>query len=103
MLESIVVLLVIVGILLTIISFLWESLMLSSVTFVIWMGLAIGIYQIEIPYQAITGTDTIITGVQNIENLYMYSWLFLGLAIIMFIHMITMAFSMYKERHRKVM
>ena len=68
-----------------ILSFKWESLAFCSVTFVIWMGLAIGIHQIEIPYQAIQNDNTIVTGTQTIENLYMYSWLYIGLAIIMFL------------------
>jgi len=103
MLESIVILLVIVGVLLMILSFEWESLMLSSVTFVIWMGLSIGIHQIEIPYTAIQSDDTIVTGVQQIENLYMYGWLFLGLAIIMFLYIISLAFEMYKGKEKRIM
>lgn len=77
--------------------------MLSSVTIVIWMGLAIGIHQVEIPYTAINSADEIVTGTQTVENLYMYSFLFLGLAIIMFLHIITMAFNMYKERKKSFM
>jgi len=103
MLESIVILLVCVGVVLMILSFKWESLMLSSVTFVIWMGLSIGVHQIEIPYQAITSSDTIITGTQTVENLYMYGWLFMGLAIIMFLHIIVLSFQMYKERKKRIM
>jgi len=103
MLESIVMLLVVVGVLFMILSFLWESLMLSSVTFVIWMGLSIGMHQIEIPYQAITSGDVVVTGTQNVESLYMYGWLFLGLAIVMFLHIISMVFSMYKKREKKIM
>ena len=103
MLESFVILLVCVGVVLMILSFKWESLMLSSVTFVIWMGLSIGVHQIEIPYQAITSGDAIVTGVQYVENLYMYGWLFLGLAIVMFLHIVTLAFSMYKNHEKKIM
>jgi len=103
MLESIVVLLVCVGIILMILSFYWESMMFSSVTFVIWMGLSIGIYQLEIPYQAITSGDTIVTGVQTVENLWMYSWLFMGLAIIMFLHMITMVYRLYIGHEKRIM
>ena len=96
-------LLVCVGVVLMILSFYWESLMLSSVTFVIWMGLSIGVHQIEIPYQAITSGDSIVTGTQTVENLYMYGWLFMGLAIIMFLHIIVLSFQMYKERKKRIM
>ena len=103
MLESIVVLLVIVGVLFMILSFYWESLMLSSVTLVIWLGLSIGIHQIEVPYQAITSGDVIVTGTQNVENLYMYGWLFMALAIIMFLNIISLAFTWYQDREKKIM
>ena len=103
MLESIVVLLVIVGVVFMILSFYWESLMFSSVTFVIWMGLSIGVHQIEVPYTVITSSDSIVTGTQFVENLYMYGWLFIGLAIIMFLHIIVLSFQMYKERKKKIM
>lgn len=103
MLESIVILLVIVGVLLMILSFEWESLMMSSVTFVIWMGLSISIHQIEIPYTLMQTDNTVVTGVQNIENLYMYGWLFFGLAIVMFLYIISLAFNIYKEKEKRIM
>jgi len=103
MLFNFVVVLVVIAVLLMILSFYWESLMFSIVTFVIWMGLSIGIYQVEIPYTAITSTDAIISGTQQVENLYMYSWLFMGLAIIMFLHMISMVFKIYKSHEKKIM
>ena len=77
--------------------------MFSSVTFVIWMGLSIGIHQIELPYTAIQNDNVIVTGVQTIENLYMYGWFFMALAIIMFLHIITMSFRMYKDKEKRIM
>jgi len=103
MIESIIIILICIGVLFMILSFEWESLMMSSVTFVIWMGLSISMHQIEIPYAAIQSDDTIVTGVQNIENLYMYGWLFLGLAIIMFLYIISLAFNIYKEKEKRIM
>lgn len=103
MLESIILIFIIVGILLMILSFEWESIMMSSVTFVIWMGLSIGMHQIEIPYAAIQTDNAIVTGTQHIENLYMYGWLFLGLAIIMFLYIISLAFNIYKDKEKRIM
>lgn len=103
MLESIIIMMIVVGVLFMILSFEWESLMLSSVSFTIWMGLSIGMHQIDIPYAAIQSDDVVVTGVQHIENLYMYGWLFLGLAIIMFLHMISIAFNIYKDKEKRIM
>ena len=103
MLFNFVVLLVVVAVFLMILSFKWESLTLSSVTFVLWIGLSIGIYQVEIPYQAITSSDSIVTGTHTVESLFMYGWLFMGLAIIMFLYIITLAFNMYKNKERRIM
>ena len=103
MLESFFILLLGLGVLFMILSFKWESLMFSSITVVIWMSLSIGIYQIERPYVAITGEDAIITGVHNIENLYMFSLFFLVLAIIMILHLISMVFKLYENHERRIM
>lgn len=103
MIESFMVLLVVVGFLLMILSFKWESLMLSSVTLVIWMGLAIGIHQVEIPYQMINLEGEVVTGMHGIENLYMYSIFFIALAFIMIFHMVSMAFTMYQNWERRMM
>lgn len=103
MLESFVVLLVCVGVLFMILSFKWESIMFSSISLVIWMGLSIGIHQIEIPYTAITSGDVVVTGTQNIENLYMYSVFFLALAIIMILHLVSLAFKLYQGHEKRIM
>jgi len=103
MIESILILLVVIGFVLMLISFYWESLALSAVTFVIWIGLSIGIYQIEIPYTAIQSDNTIVTGTHNIENMYMYGYFFIALAIIMFLYMITMVFQMWQNKEKRIM
>jgi hypothetical protein len=53
------------------------------------MILSISIYQLEIPYTHITSEDTIITGVQTIENMYPLSWLFMGMALITGLYLIV--------------
>jgi hypothetical protein len=103
MLLSFLILLAVAGFVLMILSFYWESLMFSSVTFVIWMGLSVAIHQIELPYVAITSGDTIVTGVQTVENLWMYSMFFMALAIIMFLHMITMVYRLYIGHEKRMM
>jgi len=103
MLESVFLLLVCVGVVFMILSFRWESLTLSIITLVIWLSLSIGVYQIEIPYQVITSADVVVTGTQHVENLYMYSWFFLALAIIMFLYIISIVFQLYRNRERRIM
>jgi hypothetical protein len=103
MLLNFLILLTVVGFVLMILSFYWESLAFSSITFVIWMGLSISIYQIEIPYQAITDENVIITGTHTIENLYMYSMFYIALAIIMFLYLITLVFRLYQGYEKRIM
>jgi len=103
MLESILIILVIVAVLLMILSFQWESLSLSSVTLVLWMVLSISVYNIEIPYQAIDSSDTIVTGVQTIESLYHLSWIFIGLSIIMMLYIVHLSFELWKGRKPRML
>lgn len=93
MLETIFLILLILGIILTILSIEWESRILCGFAIFIWLILAVTINQIQIPYQYIDpNTDTLMTGYQNIENMFPLSILFSGLAIIltvwMFFHLI---------------
>jgi hypothetical protein len=98
MLFNFVVILIALGTLFMLLSFYWESLMLSIVTLVIWMGLSIAVFEVEVPYTAITSSDTIVSGTHEINTLSMYSWFFVALALIMFFQIIHIAFSIHKRR-----
>jgi len=102
MLESIFIMLLIAGIILLILSFVWESLTLSIIDLIIWMILSISIYSIEIPYQYESG-GSIVEATHSLESMYPLTWLFMGVAIIMFLHVISMVFSMYQGHEKKIM
>lgn len=103
MLLNFLILLTVVGFVLMVLSIKWESLAFSAITFVIWMGLSVGVYQIEIPYTAITDENVIISGTHAIENLYMYGLFYLSLAIIMFLYLITLVFRLYQNHEKRIM
>jgi len=103
MLESIIVLLVIVGVVFMVLSFYWGSLMFSITTLVIWMGLSIAVFEVEVPYTVITSGDVVVTGTQEINSLWMYSWFFIALAVVMFIHIIYIVFDMVGKHEKKIM
>lgn len=99
MLESIFILLLIIGILLLIISVEWESLALSGICIIIWVILALSIHQIEIPYQYMNTDGVLIESTQSIETLFPLSLLFYGISIIMLIYMmVNLVFPMIGTR-----
>ena len=106
MLESIFILLLIVGILLLIISVEWESLALSGICIIIWLILALSVHQIEIPYQYINNDGVPVASTQSIETLFPLSLLFYGISIIMLIYMmVNLVFPMIgtKIKDRKML
>jgi hypothetical protein len=93
---------------LTIIFFLltvyWKSLILGSITTILWLILGISIYNFEIPYTAIQSDDTIVHGVHTIESMYVYAPLFwLMTFITMFYLFITIIFPMLQQKFSKMM
>ena len=65
MLESILIMLIVLGVLLLIAAYIWEDMVISLVDMIIWFVCALGVLAIEIPYQYVsggipsTGTQTI--------------------------------------------
>ena len=103
MLESILIILIIVAVLFMILAFQWESISMSSVAFVLWLVLSISVYYIEIPYQMLDTSDTLVTGVHTIENLYHLSWIFIGLTIIMMLYIIILGFELWQGRKPRIL
>jgi len=105
MLESIFIILLIIGIILLVLMVEWESLSIGGLCFAIWMTLSISIHQVEIPYQYTTNTGTIIETTQSIENMFPLSYLFMGIAIIVMLYMIItlMLPTLYKKYKEKRM
>jgi len=88
MLESIFIILLIVGIILLVLMVEWESMALGGLCFALWMTLALSIHQIEIPYQYTDNYGNVIETTQSIENMFPLSTLFTGIAIIVLLYMI---------------
>jgi len=104
MLESIFILLLVTAIILLVLSITWESLALCITDIVLWLILAISVFNIEIPYQAIDSSDDIVTGVHTVESLYYLNWLFLGIALIMMLYLLScIVFPMLQGKFGKVM
>jgi hypothetical protein len=104
MIESIFIILLIIALLFLVLTIVWESLAIGALDIILWLVLAISVYQIELPYTAIQSDNTIVTGVHTIETLYPLSWVFLLLAFItMFYLFFNIIFPMLKGRFNKVM
>lgn len=105
MIESIFILLIVMSILFFILTILWKSLTLGTMDIILWFILSISIYHYEIPYVVITSNDTIITGTQIIEEgLYPLSYLFIGMALITLLYLLTyIIFPMLKGRYSRMM
>ena len=67
----------------------WESIALGVLDIILWFILSITIYEIEIPYVAIQSDNTIIEGVQTINTLYPFSWLFILIGFITLLYWLT--------------
>jgi len=90
MLDSIFIILLIVGIIMLVLMVEWESMALAGLSIAIFMTLAISIHQIEIPYQYTDPlTGTIVESTQSIESMFPLSLLFYGIAFIIFIYLLV--------------
>jgi hypothetical protein len=104
MIESIFIILLVIALLFLVLTIVWESLAIGALDIILWLVLAISVYQLELPYTAIQSDNTIVTGVHTIETLYPLSWVFLLLAFItMFYLFFNIIFPMLKGRFSKVM
>ena len=82
----------------------WKSLVIGSITTVLWLILGISLYNFEIPYTAIQSDNTIVHGVNTIESMYLYAPIFwLMTFITMFYLFITIIFPMLKQQYSKMM
>ena len=104
MIETLFIVMLVITVLFFILTVIWQSLALGIVDTILWLVLAISVYNYEIPYTAIQNDNTIVTGVQVIESLYPYSWLFI---VMMFITMlytfVDIIFPMLQGRFSRMM
>ena len=97
MIESILIILLIIAIICMILAMEWESLTMSIIDVVLWFTLAIGIFNVEIPYQY-TSSGNIVEATQTLESMYPLGWIFLGIGIIMMIHTFILGLEMLKNK-----
>jgi len=102
MLETIFISLGVLSVLFMILAILWKSLTFSVIDTILWLIMAISVYNIERPFQYVQG-NTIVTTTHIIEGTYHLAPLFILFAIIMMIHTWQIAFDLLKGRKPKLM
>ena len=104
MLESIIILLTIISILFFLLTILWKSLTLGTMDIILWFITGTGFYHYEIPYTLVGTNNTILTGTQVIETLYPLSYIYIGMAFITLLYLLTyIIFPMLKGRYSRMM
>lgn len=104
MLESIFILLIVMAVLFLLVTIEWQSLMFGVVDIMLWLVLSLSIYNIEIPYQYITGSDIIGESVHIIQSQYIFSALFMGMAILTMLYvLIDIIFPMLSGKFSRMM
>jgi len=101
-LESILIILLIIAVLVMILSIEWESITMSIIDVVLWLTLAISIFQVEIPYQYTQG-NTVIEATQTLEGMYPIGWIFIGITLIMMIHTFILSFEVFKGKQSRLL
>ena len=89
MLESIFILLLITAIVMLIVAIEWESFVICAIDFVMWFVLALGILDIEVPYQYVSG-GVVTTAMHSMEGMHYLAMLFAGIGVVVFIFFVTM-------------
>lgn len=82
----------------------WKSLIMGTVTTILWFILAISIHYYEIPYTAIQSDNTIIHGVHAVESLHIYAPVFWLMGFITMLYLfITIIFPMLEQKFSEMM
>lgn len=89
MLLSVFILLAVLSVTFFVLMIYWKSIAIGISDVVLWLYMAINVYQIEIPYQLMKSDDTVATGTQIIEGLYPLSWFFMGMAVISMLYLFS--------------
>lgn len=97
MLESVFIILLILAIIFLIIAVDWNSPVICGIDMILWLVLALGVLDIEVPYQYVSSGSVTAT-MQSIETMQYLGYLFMGIAVVMFIYMMTMVLeTLYKK------
>lgn len=81
MLESIIIILVMLGILLMIASYVWEDLVISLIDSILWFVCALAVLDVEVPYQYVSA-GVVNTATQSV-SIPALTGLFIMLGIVM--------------------
>ena len=102
MIETLLILFLVIAVLFFIITVIWKSLAIGVMTMVLWFILAISVYNYEIPYQAVMGDNTISTGVQVINTMGIYSYIFVGMGVITLLFLLVeIILPMFWQRYHQ--
>jgi len=102
MLESMFYAIGTIAILFMILAILWRSLTFSIIDLILWLVMAISVYNLERPYQY-AQAGKIYTAIHVMENSYYLAPLFILMAIIMTIYTWHLAFDLLKGRRPRIM
>lgn len=104
MLHTLFVALLIGAVIFLILTVLWESLSFGILDIILWFILSAAVHSIEMPYVAIQNDNTIIEGVQIIENMHVVSALFILIGVIMLLYWLTsIVFPMFSQEFKRMM
>ena len=102
MLESVFIMLLIFAILLMLLFIAWESIIIGLIDVFLWFLLALGIYDIEVPYQY-TSSGVVYTATQHIQTMYPLWLLFFMIGIVLLLFLVSMCFEAWKDKELKVL
>lgn len=104
MLLVIAIITIILAVLFMILGVVWRSMMLTGLDIILWLLNGLFICQVEIPYQTLDATGTIVTSTHVIESMHMLAPLFYGIAFLMFFFLaVEYAFPMLQGRFNRMM
>jgi len=89
MLESIFILLLVLAVIFLIVAIEWESFVMCAIDFILWLVLALGVLDIEVPYQYVSG-GVVTTAMHSMEGMHYLAMLFAGIGVVVFIYFVTM-------------
>lgn len=104
MIETLFVLILVIAIVFFLLMVVWDSMIIGTISMILWFILAVGIYNYQIPYQAVLSDDTLSSGVQTINSMGIYSGLFLLMGFVTLIYIIVeFVYPLLTIRFKKMM
>ena len=102
MLDLMFIILIIFAVLTMIIAYEYSDAVFAIMSSVAWFVAALGALRIEIPFEIYNASSgNIETGTHVFENLWQFSYLFMGFAVVTFIGFMTYTLATLYEKKRR--